>query len=78
MLRLRAGESRLALASSSPRSSPRRPSRAGAWRNAKPAWRKVDDAAEGGMENDVNAMLLACFSDFAIAIQARERREGEV
>ena len=25
--------------------------------NAKPAWRKEDDAAEGDMENDVNAML---------------------
>jgi len=24
--------------------------------NAKPAWRKDDDAAEGGMENDMNAM----------------------
>ena len=34
MLRLRAGESRLALASSSPRSSPRRPSRSRAWRSS--------------------------------------------
>ena len=25
-----------------------------AFLNAKPAWRKDDDAAEGGMENDVN------------------------
>ncbi|KAH8054769.1 hypothetical protein JL722_8717 [Aureococcus anophagefferens] len=25
--------------------------------NAKPAWRKDEDAAEGGMENDMNAML---------------------
>ena len=25
--------------------------------NAKPAWRKDDDAAEGGIENDVNVML---------------------
>ena len=25
--------------------------------NAKPAWRKDDDAAEGGMENDMSAML---------------------
>ena len=25
--------------------------------NAKPAWRKDDDAAEAGMENDMNAML---------------------
>ena len=25
--------------------------------NAKPAWHKADDAAEGGMENDMNAML---------------------
>jgi hypothetical protein len=24
--------------------------------NAKPAWRKDDDAAEGGMENDMNTM----------------------
>ena len=24
--------------------------------NAKPAWRKDDDAAEGGMENDMSAM----------------------
>ena len=29
-----------------------------AFLNAKPAWRKDDDAAEGGMENDVNAILL--------------------
>ena len=28
-----------------------------AFLNAKPAWRKADDAAEGGMENDMNAML---------------------
>ncbi|KAH8064165.1 hypothetical protein JL720_12963 [Aureococcus anophagefferens] len=28
-----------------------------AFLNAKPAWRKDDDAAEGGMENDVNARL---------------------
>jgi hypothetical protein len=28
-----------------------------AFLNAKPAWRKVDDAAEGGMENDMNAVL---------------------
>ena len=28
-----------------------------AFLNAKPAWRKDDDAAEGGMENDMNAML---------------------
>ena len=27
-----------------------------AFLNAKPAWRKDDDAAEGGMENDMNAM----------------------
>jgi len=25
--------------------------------NAKPAWHKADDAAEGGMENDMGAML---------------------
>ena len=25
--------------------------------NAKPAWRKDDDAAEGGMESDMDAML---------------------
>ena len=25
--------------------------------NAKPAWRKAEDAAEGGMENDMSAML---------------------
>jgi len=25
--------------------------------NAKPAWRKDDDAAEGGMESDLGAML---------------------
>jgi hypothetical protein len=25
--------------------------------DAKPAWRKDDDAAEAGMENDVSAML---------------------
>ena len=31
-----------------------------AFLNAKPAWRKDDDAAEGGMENDVNAMLSGC------------------
>ena len=28
-----------------------------AFLNAKPAWGKDDDAAEGGMENDMNAML---------------------
>jgi hypothetical protein len=28
-----------------------------AFLNAKPAWRKDDDAAEGGMENDMGAML---------------------
>ena len=28
-----------------------------AFLNAKPAWRKADDAAEGGMENDMSAML---------------------
>ena len=28
-----------------------------AFLNAKPAWRKDDDAAEGGMENDMSAML---------------------
>jgi len=28
-----------------------------AFLNAKPARRKADDAAEGGMENDMNAML---------------------
>ncbi|KAK7248837.1 hypothetical protein SO694_00042026 [Aureococcus anophagefferens] len=28
-----------------------------AFLNAKPAWRKDDDAAEGGMENDMNAAL---------------------
>ena len=28
-----------------------------AFLSAKPVWRKDDDAAEGGMENDVNAML---------------------
>jgi len=27
-----------------------------AFLNAKPAWRKDDDAAEGGMENDMSAM----------------------
>jgi hypothetical protein len=26
-----------------------------AFLNARPAWRKDDDAAEGGMENDMNA-----------------------
>lgn len=30
-----------------------------AFLNAKPAWRKDDDAAEGGMENDVNAKAYA-------------------
>ena len=28
-----------------------------AFLNATPAWRKVDAAAEGGVENDMNAML---------------------
>ena len=28
-----------------------------AFLNAKPAWRKDDDAAKGGMENDMSAML---------------------
>ena len=28
-----------------------------AFLNAKPTWRTDDDAAEGDMENDVNAML---------------------
>ena len=28
-----------------------------AFLNAKPAWCKADDAAEAGMENDMNAML---------------------
>ena len=28
-----------------------------AFLSAKPAWRKDDDAAEGGMENDMRAML---------------------
>jgi hypothetical protein len=28
-----------------------------AFLNAKPAWRKDDDAAEGGIENDMNAVL---------------------
>ena len=28
-----------------------------AFLNAKPAWRETDDASEGGMENDMNAML---------------------
>jgi hypothetical protein len=28
-----------------------------AFLNAKPAWRKADHAAEGGMENDMSAML---------------------
>ncbi|KAH8044811.1 hypothetical protein JL720_16929 [Aureococcus anophagefferens] len=28
-----------------------------AFLNAKPAWHKEDDAAEAGMENDMNAML---------------------
>ena len=28
-----------------------------AFLNAKPAWRKADTAAEGGMESDTNAML---------------------
>ena len=60
MLRLRADESCLALASSSPRSSPRRPSRtAASLVNARAAWRKDDDATEGGMENDVNAKAYA-------------------
>jgi hypothetical protein len=59
MLRLRAGESCLASASSSPCSSPRRPSNAVwclAFLNAKPAWRKDDGDVEAGMENDMNAM----------------------
>ena len=30
-----------------------------AFLNAKPAWRKDDDAAKGGMENDMSAMLEA-------------------
>ena len=28
-----------------------------AFLNAKPTWRKADDVAEGGMENDMSAML---------------------
>ena len=28
-----------------------------AFLNAKPTWRETDDATEGGMENDMNAML---------------------
>jgi hypothetical protein len=28
-----------------------------AFLNAKPAWRKDDDAAEGGLENDMSATL---------------------
>ena len=28
-----------------------------AFLNAKPAWRKADDAAEAGVENDMSAML---------------------
>ena len=28
-----------------------------AFLNAKPAWREADDAAEGGMVSDMNAML---------------------
>ena len=28
-----------------------------AFLNAKPAWRKDDDAAKGGMENDMSVML---------------------
>ena len=31
-----------------------------AFLNANPAWRKDDDAAEGGMENDMNAMNSGC------------------
>ena len=39
-----------------------------AFLNAKPAWRKADDAAEGVMENDMSAVGLArgkILSDFA-------------
>ena len=56
-VKLRAGESCLALASPSPRSAPCRPSRSGAFLNEMPAWRKPDEAAKGGMENDMSAML---------------------
>ena len=52
----------LALASSSPRlaaflSAPTFAVWCLAFLNAKPAWRKADDAAEAGVENDMNAML---------------------
>ena len=46
---------------SSGRARPRRrvPLRAAVWwfLNARPAGRKADDAAEGGMENDMSAVL---------------------
>ena len=55
---MRAGEACLALASSSTAflSTPTVAVWCLAFLNAKPAWRKDDDA-EGGMENDMNAML---------------------
>ena len=59
MLRLRAGESCLALASSSTAflSAPTFAVWCLAFLNAKPAWRAADDAAEGGMVNDMSAVL---------------------
>ena len=54
MLRLRAGDGVVAAAFLS---APTFAVWCLAFLNANPAWRKDDDAAEGGMENDMNAML---------------------
>ena len=54
MLRLRAGDSVVVAAFLS---APTFAVWILAFLNAKPAWRKDDDDAEGGMENDMNAML---------------------
>jgi hypothetical protein len=60
MLRLRAGESRLALATlvvAAFLSAPTFAVWCLAFLNAKPAWRETDNAPEGCMENDMSAML---------------------
>ena len=57
---MRAGDSESCLAAAAFLSAPTFAVWILAFLNAKPAWRKDDDAAEGGMENDMNAMLSGC------------------
>ncbi|KAH8069384.1 hypothetical protein JL721_5941 [Aureococcus anophagefferens] len=57
MLRLRAGAALVGLVAAAFLSAPTFALWCLVFSSAKPAWRKDDAAAEGGMENDMNAML---------------------